>query len=128
MDIILYANSITLNEQLISSARVYGEVKIHEKISIEQLNALSNCSYGFVHQGTLHFNVDVCEGFCDKINSLSEAFEFIPIWTRVPLLLFLNSTEAQRFLENMQTKAYEEITKEKILKSKPEVSKIIYGQ
>ena len=127
--LILHAVSFTLcEERSVNSAKVYGEIKIGEKLSDAQWNALHGCSHGGTGHGTMTFDVDVREGFCHHINAISEVFEFLPNWTEVPFLWFLNYTEEHNLPECFGDKTYEKITHDKIKACKPEVSKIIYNR
>lgn len=106
----------------VNSAKVYGEVKIGDKLEQNQLEALNGCSNGGNGNGTMHFDVDVREGFRFHLDALSEAFEFSKSWSKVPFLWFLNYMDTED--ENY---SYEKINKQKIDASTPEVRKIIFG-
>lgn len=118
--LILHAESF--DGKSVNSAKVYGEVKIADKLTTEQLAAVNGCSFGSNKNGTMQFDVDVREGFICHLEALSEAFEFSQKWSTVPFLWFLNY---------MDTKDpdydYKKITHEKINAASNEVSKIIYG-
>lgn len=106
----------------VNSAKVYGEVKIGNKLEKNQWEALIGCSHGGNGNGTMSFDVDVREGFRFHLDALSEAFEFSKSWSKVPFLWFLNYMDTKN--ENY---SYEKINKQKIDASTPEVRKIIFG-
>ena len=105
-----------------NSAKVYGEVKIGNKLEKNQWEALIGCSHGGNGHGPMSFDVDVREGFRFHLDALSEAFEFSKSWSKVPFLWFLNYMDTKN--ENY---SYEKINKQKIDASTPEVRKIIFG-
>lgn len=118
--LILYAESF--GGKSVNSAKVYGEVKIDEILTKEQRNALHGCSYGNNGNGTMHFDVDVQEGFHFHLDAISEAFQFSTSWTKVPFLWFLNYMDTKKKNFN-----YEKINHKKIKACTPEVQKIIFG-
>ena len=103
-----------------NSAKVYGEVRIGDKLEANQWEALNGCSHGGNGNGTMHFDVDVREGFRFHLDALSEAFEFSKSWSEVPFLWFLNYMDTKDKNYN-----YKKITKQKIDACTPEVRKII---
>lgn len=118
--LILHAESY--DGKSVSSAKVYGEVKIGDKLEKNQWEALNGCSHGGNGNGTMHFDVDVREGFRFHLDALSEVFEFSKSWSKVPFLWFLNYMDTKD--ENY---SYKEINKQKINACTPEVRKIIFG-
>ena len=118
--LILHAESY--DGESVNSAKVYGEVKIGDKLEKNQCEALNGCSHGGNGNGTMSFDVDVREGFRFHLDALSEAFEFSKSWSKVPFLWFLNYMDTKN--ENY---SYEKINKQKIDASTPEVRKIIFG-
>lgn len=118
--LILHAESY--DGESVNSAKVYGEVKIGDKLEKNQWEALNGCSHGGNGNGTMSFDVDVREGFRFHLDALSEAFEFSKNWSKVPFLWFLNYMDTKN--ENY---SYEKINKQKIDASTPEVRKIIFG-
>lgn len=118
--LILHAESF--DGKSVNSAKVYGEVKINETFEENQWDALNGCSHGGNGNGTMHFDVDVREGFRFHLDAVSEAFEFSTSWTKVPFLWFLNYMDTKKKNYN-----YEKINKQKIKACTSEVQKIIYG-
>lgn len=118
--LILHAESY--DGKSVNSARVYGEVKIGDKLEKNQWEALNGCSHGGNGNGTMSFDVDVREGFRFHLDALSEAFEFSKNWTKVPFLFLLNYMDTRD--ENYN---YKKINKQKIDACTPEVRKIIFG-
>lgn len=119
--LILHAESYNGNS--VNRAHVYGEVKINdEKLDKKQWGALNGCSSGSNGNGTMHFEIDVREGFHFYLDAISEAFEFSKNWTTVPFLWFLNYMDTKEKGYN-----YEEISKKKIAACTPEVRQIIFG-
>lgn len=118
--LILHAESF--NGTSVNSAKVYGEVKIGDKLEKNQWEALNGCSHCGNGNGTMSFDVDVREGFRFHLDALSEAFAFSKSWSKVPFLWFLNYMDTEN--ENY---SYEKINKQKIDASTPEVRKIIFG-
>lgn len=118
--LILHAESY--DGKSVNSAKVYGEVKIGEELERNQWEALNGCSHGGNGNGTMSFDVDVREGFRFHLDALSEAFEFSKSWTKVPFLWFLNYMDTKD-----KNYSYEEINKQKINASTPEVRRIIFG-
>lgn len=118
--LILHAESY--DGKSVNSAKVYGEVKIGEELERNQWEALNGCSHGGNGNGTMSFDVDVREGFRFHLDALSEAFEFSKSWTKVPFLWFLNYMDTKD-----KNYSYEEINKQKINASTPEVHRIIFG-
>lgn len=116
--LILHAESY--NGKSVNSAKVYGEVKIGDKLEKNQFEALNGCSSSNNGNGTMAFDVDVREGFRFHLNALTEAFEFSKSWTKVPFLWFLNYMDTKGPTYN-----YKKITSEKIDACTPEVKKII---
>lgn len=118
--LILHAESF--NGKSVNSAKVYGEVKIGDKLEENQYEALNGCSHSGNGNCTMSFNVDVREGFRFHLNALSEAFEFSKSWSTLPFLWFLNYMDSKD--ENYD---FKKITKLKINTSTSEVKKIIFG-
>lgn len=119
--LILYAES--LGGKSVNSAKVYGEVKINEKLEENQYYALYGCSaYGRNRNGTMSIEVDVRQGFLSHLEAISKAFKFSTKWTKVPFLWFLNYMENEKDDFN-----YKKITEQKIKACTPEVRKIIFG-
>lgn len=118
--LILHAESY--NGKSVNSAKVYGEVKMGDKIEKNQWEALKGCSHGGNGNGTMYFNVDVREGFRFHLDALSEAFEFSKRWSEVPFLWFLNYMDTKD--ENY---SYKKINEQKIDACTHEVRKIIFG-
>lgn len=118
--LILHAESY--DGKSVNSAKVYGEVKIGEELERNQWEALNGCSHGGNGNGTMSFDVDVRAGFRFHLDALSEAFEFSKSWTKVPFLWFLNYMDTKD-----KNYSYEEINKQKINASTPEVRRIIFG-
>lgn len=118
--LILHAESF--DGKSVNSAKVYGEVKIGDKLEKNQCEALDGCSYGYNGNGTMYFDVDVREGFRFHLDALSEAFEFSKSWSKVPFLWFLNYMDTEN-----KNYSYEKINMQKIVASTPEVYKIIFG-
>ena len=119
--LILYAESYDGNS--VNSAKVYGEVKINDgKLERKQWDALNGCSHSSNGNDTMSFNVDVREGFRFHLDTLSKAFEFSKSWTKIPFLWFINYRDTKE-----KKYSYEEINKQKINASTPEVRKIIFG-
>ena len=118
--LILHAESF--NGKSVNSAKVYGEVKIDDKLEENQREALNGCSHGSNRNGTMHFEVDVREGFRFHLDAISEAFEFSKNWSEVPFLWFLNYMDSK--VENYD---FKKITTQKINASTSEVKKIIFG-
>ena len=117
---ILHAESF--DGRSVNSAKVYGEVKIGDKLEKNQWEALNGCSHGGNGNGTMSFDVDVREGFRFHLDALSEAFEFSKSWSKVPFLWFLNYMDTKN-----KNYSYKKINKQKIDASTPEVRKIIFG-
>ena len=118
--LILHAESFS--GKSVNSAKVYGEVKIGDKFEEKQWEALNGCSHGGNGNGTMHFEVDVREGFRFHLDAISEAFEFSKNWSEVPFLWFLNYMDSK--VENYD---FKKITNQKINASTSEVKKIIFG-
>ena len=118
--LILHAESF--NGKSVNKAHVHGEVKIADKLEEKQWEALNGYSHGGNGNGTMHFEVDVREGFRFHLDALSEAFEFSKSWSEVPFLWFLNYMDSK--VENYD---FEKITNKKINASTSEVKKIIFG-
>ena len=118
--LILHAESF--DGKSVNSAKVYGEVKIGDKLEKNQWEALNGCSHGGNGNGTMSFDVDVREGFRFHLDALSEAFEFSKSWSKVPFLWFLNYMDTKN-----KNYSYEKINMQKIVASTPEVYKIIFG-
>ena len=118
--LILHAESFS--GKSVNSAKVYGEVKIGDKLEENQWEALNGCSHGGNGNGTMSFKVDVREGFRFHLDALSEAFEFSKSWSTVPFLWFLNYMDTKD--ENY---SYKKINEQKIDACTPEVRKIIFG-
>lgn len=116
--LILHAESF--GGKSVNRAEVYGEVKINETVTENQWDALNNC--GDNGNGTMHFHVDVREGFRFHLDAISEVFEFSRSWTKVPFLWLLNYMDTKK-----KNYSYEEINKQKINACTPEVQKIIFG-
>lgn len=118
--LILHAESF--GGKSVNSAEVYGKVKINETVTENQLNALNGCGHGGNGNGTMHFDVDVREGFRFHLDAISEVFEFSKSWTKVPFLWLLNYRDTKK-----KNYSYEKINKQKINACTPEVQKIIFG-
>lgn len=118
--LILHAESFS--GKSVNSAKVYGEVKIGDKLEEKQWEALNGYSHGSNGNGTMHFEVDVREGFRFHLDAISEAFEFSKNWSEVPFLWFLNYMDSK--VENYD---FKKITNQKINASTSEVKKIIFG-
>lgn len=118
---ILHAESYGGNS--VNSARVYGEVKLNDgNLERCQWDALHGFSHGYNGNGTMHFDVDVREGFRFHLDAVSDAFELSTSWSKVPFLWLLNYME-----ENDKNCSYEKINKQKIAACTAEVRKIIFG-
>lgn len=120
--LILYANSCF--DKIINDAKVYGEVEIdwknHDRHKF--VEAMYHCSHGDNGNGTMYFNLDGREGLISNLEVISDTFVFSKQWTKAQRLWFLNYVDTEK--ENYD---YNEINKQKILSSMPEVQKIIYG-
>lgn len=66
--LILYAESY--DRKSVNSAKVYGEVKIGNKLETNQLEALICCSHCNNGNGTISFNVDVRENLRFQLDAL----------------------------------------------------------
>ena len=110
--LILHASSYEGN---LNTAKIYGGVKVGDKVEKQQIKALEWCSCGHNGNGTMHFDVDVREGFRYHLDALLEAFEFSKSWTKVQHLNLDLSNEQIYINRNM------------INQSCPEVRKIIFG-
>ena len=118
----LILHAVSFSGKSVNSAKVYGEVKIGDKLEENQWEALNGCSNGGNGNGTMSFDVDVREGFRFHLDALSEAFEFSKSWSTVPFLWFLNYMDTKD--ENY---SYKKINEQKIDACTPEVRKIIFG-
>lgn len=118
--LILHAESY--DGKSVNSAKVYGEVKIGDKLEKNQWEALNGCSHSGHKNGTMSFDVDVREGFRFHLDALSEAFEFSKSWSTVPFLWFLNYMDTKD-----KNYSYKKINEQKIDACALEVRKIIFG-
>ena len=121
--VILHAES--LDGDGVNFAEIFGEVKINGGLTEKQRDALKYCPHGFDNgNGTMYFNVDVREGFCFCLDTISEAFDFSKNWTTIPRNLnLINSQEGKK----NKCKNYKEISRKKIKACSPEVRKIMFG-
>lgn len=105
----------------------YGGSEYEEIVYTDELkearDALNRCSHSAfmtIDKG-LDFSLDVREGLINKLHSLEEHLVFTKVWTRPQFLWFLDFKE-----EKMPNYDYPELTKEKILKSPPELQNILH--
>ena len=105
----------------INSAHLYGEVYSKE-LTGDQWTVLQGFSMSSNGDGTISFSLDMREGFRNRLNDLSEVFEFSKTWSTEPFMWFMNYMET-----NKDSNRYRIVTKGKIEEALPGVKKIIYG-